>query len=152
MNRMHWPEMGEVDNIFVRRKAKGQISKLITRKQSTPNFPKNELFLIPDTHTYVCVSGREMLVFGKYYNTRFEICPFVLLPTYYYMWLLHSRLKGHDASKGFLPNFAFTIKRINFCFSWNHQKTIGFLMNSEVIQVSKIHSLKFDSCNGRSEI
>ena len=25
----------------------------VSRKQSTPNFPKNEHFLPPDTHTYV---------------------------------------------------------------------------------------------------
>ena len=29
---MHWPEMGEVDNIFVRSKAKGQISKLVLQE------------------------------------------------------------------------------------------------------------------------
>ena len=29
----------------------------VTRKQSTPHFHKNENFLPPDTHTYVCVSG-----------------------------------------------------------------------------------------------
>ena len=28
----------------------------VARKQSTPNFPKNEHFLPPDTHMYVCVS------------------------------------------------------------------------------------------------
>ena len=28
-----------------------------SRKQSTPNLPKNEHFLPPDTQTYVCVSG-----------------------------------------------------------------------------------------------
>ena len=27
------------------------------RKQSTPNFSKNEYFLFSDTHMYVCVSG-----------------------------------------------------------------------------------------------
>ena len=147
MKRIHRPEMGEVDNIFVCNKAKGQISKLVLQEnkahQSTRMF---------------AYQGEWNACFRKIWralfscNTRFEICPFVLLPTYYYMWLLHSKLKGHDASKWFLPNFAFTIKRINFCLSWNHQKTIGFLMNSEVIQVSKIDSLKFDSCNGRSEI
>ena len=39
----------------------GQRANLLTglsRKQSTPNFPRNEHFLPPDTHTYVCVSGR----------------------------------------------------------------------------------------------
>ena len=28
-------------------------------RASTPNFPKNEHFLPPDTHTYVCVIGRK---------------------------------------------------------------------------------------------
>ena len=40
----------------------------VTRKQSTPNFPKNEYFLPSDTHTYVCVSGeRNVRFFGKFY-------------------------------------------------------------------------------------
>ena len=29
----------------------------VSRKQSTPRFPKNEHFLPPDTHTYVYISG-----------------------------------------------------------------------------------------------
>ena len=37
----------------------------VSSKQSTPNFPPKKYFLFPDTHTY----------------TRFEICPFALLPT-----------------------------------------------------------------------
>ena len=38
------------------------ISKRVSRKQSTPNFLKNEHFLPPDTHTYVCVSvGKKCL-------------------------------------------------------------------------------------------
>ena len=36
---------------------KGESQKEVTRIQSTPNFPKKEHFLPPDTHTYVCVSG-----------------------------------------------------------------------------------------------
>ena len=30
----------------------------ISRKQSAPNFPKDKYFLPPDTHTYLCESGR----------------------------------------------------------------------------------------------
>ena len=41
----------------------------VSGKQNTPNFPKNQHFLPPDTHTYV------------WYNTRFEIRPFDSLPT-----------------------------------------------------------------------
>ena len=37
------------------------------RKQSTPNFSRNEHFLPPDTQTYVCVSGgKKCLFFGKF--------------------------------------------------------------------------------------
>ena len=39
----------------------------VTKIQSTPNFPKNERFLPPDTHTYVCVSGgKKRSFFGKF--------------------------------------------------------------------------------------
>ena len=39
------------------------------KKQSTSNFPKNEHFLPPDTHTYVCVSGgKKCSFFGKFYK------------------------------------------------------------------------------------
>ena len=39
----------------------------VTRIQSPPNFPKNERFLTPDTHTYVCVSGgKKRSFFGKF--------------------------------------------------------------------------------------
>ena len=39
----------------------------VSRKQSTPNFPKNKHFLPPDTHTYVCISrGKKCLFFGKF--------------------------------------------------------------------------------------
>ena len=38
-----------------------------TRKQSTANIPKNEHFLPPDTHTYVCVLvGKKCSLFGKF--------------------------------------------------------------------------------------
>ena len=39
----------------------------VTRKQSTPNFPKNEHFLPPDTHTYVRVLvDKKCSLFGKF--------------------------------------------------------------------------------------
>ena len=58
----------------------------ISTKQSTPNFPKNEHILPPDTHTYVCVSrGKKCSIFGKFgvlcfLETRF--LRFVYLPYY----------------------------------------------------------------------
>ena len=37
----------------------------VSRKQNMPNFPKNENFLHPDTHTYVCASaGKKCSFFG----------------------------------------------------------------------------------------
>ena len=57
----------------------------VTRKQSMPNFPKNEHFLPSDTHTCVCVSGVRNVYFRKNlcalfcWNNFFEICPFTLL-------------------------------------------------------------------------
>ena len=39
----------------------------VSRKESTPNFLKNEHFLPPDTHTCVCVTeGKKCLFFGKF--------------------------------------------------------------------------------------
>ena len=40
----------------------------VSRKQSTPRFPKNEHFLPPDTHTYVYTSGggKKSWFFGKF--------------------------------------------------------------------------------------
>ena len=46
----------------------------VSRKHSTPNFPKNEHFLPPDT-----IGVHLGALFS--WNTRFEIRPFALLPT-----------------------------------------------------------------------
>ena len=54
---------------FVGNKAKRRILKRVgaSRKQSTPNFAKNEHFLSPDTHAYVCVSGgKKCSFFAKF--------------------------------------------------------------------------------------
>ena len=48
----------------------------VSRKQSTPNFPKNEHFLPPDTRTYVWVSGgKKCLFFGKFGVLYFRETP-----------------------------------------------------------------------------
>ena len=58
----------------------------VTRKQSTPNFPKNEHFLSPDTHTCV-LEGKKCSFFWEIWRTlfscylRFEIRLFALMPT-----------------------------------------------------------------------
>ena len=59
----------------------------VSRKQSTPRFPKNEHFLPPDTHTYVYISGggKKSWFFRKIWcalfswNTRLKTA---LLPYY----------------------------------------------------------------------
>ena len=48
-------------------KQKGKSQNGVTRKRTPLIFPKNEYFWPPDTHTCVCLSGREKcLLFGKY--------------------------------------------------------------------------------------
>ena len=44
-----------------------RISKRVLQENKTSNFPKNEHFLPPDTHSYVCVSGgKKCLFLGKF--------------------------------------------------------------------------------------
>ena len=69
--------------------AKGQIPEwFATRKQSEPNFSKNEHFLPPGTRTCLCVSGgKKCSCFEKFDTLCFlvtpvEICLFALFPTY----------------------------------------------------------------------
>ena len=62
---------------------KGDLKTEVTRKQSTPNFPKKEHFLPPDTRAYegvrnVCFS-ENLTCFVSFY-LRFEVRPFTLLP------------------------------------------------------------------------
>ena len=57
----------------------------VSRKHSTPNFPKKEHFLPADTHTYVCVSGgknarfSENLAFFVFLKQPFWDSPFSLI-------------------------------------------------------------------------
>ena len=76
---------------------------MFQKKESTPNFPKNEHFLLPDTHTkhflppdthkYVCVSGgKNCSFFGKFGVLSFLETPvlrFALLP---YYWRKNTRV------------------------------------------------------------
>ena len=39
----------------------GNLKTGVSRKQSTPKFPKNKHFLPPEMHTHVCVSGGKKL-------------------------------------------------------------------------------------------
>ena len=41
------------------------LKTMVTRKQSTPDFPKNLHSLPPDTHASICVSGSKT-AFGKF--------------------------------------------------------------------------------------
>ena len=55
----------------------------VTRKQSTPNFPKKESFLPPDMHTYVSRTQRSFLgKFGVLYFLVTLVLRFALLPYY----------------------------------------------------------------------
>ena len=59
------------------------------RKQSIPNFPKNEHFLPPDTHFYVCISeGKKCSFFGKLdvlCSPVTSVLRFTLLPYYWHI-------------------------------------------------------------------
>ena len=68
------------DSPFVGNKAKRRISG-VSRKQSTPKFPKNKHFLPPDTHSCVCVSGgKKCLFFGNFDGLCFLETPVLRFP------------------------------------------------------------------------
>ena len=72
----------------------------VSRKQSTPNFPKNKHLVTPDTHTQACVpGGKNYLFFGKFGVLCFLETPvlrFVLLPYYRQM----SAARAHSSKYG----------------------------------------------------
>ena len=62
----------------------------VTRKQSTPNFPINEHFLPPDTHTFTWGGGKKCSFF-RIFGLLFLVTPvarFALLP-YCRRYVLH---------------------------------------------------------------
>ena len=49
---------------------------MLQESEASPNFPKNEHFLSPDTHMCVCVSeGKKCSFFGKFGALRFLVIP-----------------------------------------------------------------------------
>ena len=65
---------------------KGKSQKGVSRKQSTPKFPKNKHFLPSDTYEYLCVpGGKKCLFFGNFGVFCFLetlVLGFALLPYY----------------------------------------------------------------------
>ena len=62
---------------------KGEYQTEVTRKQSTPNFPKNKHFLHPDTHMYVRVRNfRFFAKFGMFWFLVNSISRFAFLSYY----------------------------------------------------------------------
>ena len=76
------------------------ILSVIGQKGESPNFPKNEDFLPPDTHTYVCVSASKKYSFcGKFgvlCSLEIPVLRFALLP-YYRRVLLYFNV-FHDST------------------------------------------------------
>ena len=92
--RLLWKEVSSVTG------QTGESQKTdVSKKQSTPNFPKNEYFVLPDTHTYVCVSGdKKCSCFGKFGVLCFLetlVLRFALSPYYRrFHWLVQPRNLG----------------------------------------------------------
>ena len=67
-------------------KQRANLKTGVSRKQSTPNFPKKRTFLTTDMHTDVCVSGdKKCSFFGKLGVLSFLetlVLRFALLPYY----------------------------------------------------------------------
>ena len=61
----------------------------VTRKQSTPNFPKNKHFLPPGTPTYVCISGNKKCSFFRKFG---ELCFLVTSVLRIALLVYHRRL------------------------------------------------------------
>ena len=80
------------------------LKTVVSKKQSTPNFPKNKHFLAPAKYTYVCVSwGKKCSFFGKIgVLCFFEACVLKLPLLPYYRRITHSKLTS--TNKKFLQN------------------------------------------------
>ena len=70
---LFWEQQQSVSN-----KTTVNLKTSVSTKQSTPNFPKNKHFLLPDTHTYVCISrGKKCSFFGKFDIVYFLVTLFL---------------------------------------------------------------------------
>ena len=77
---------------------KANLKTGVSRKQSTPNFPKNEHFLPSDTHTYKCVSGgKNVRFFGK-----FDVLCFLETPVLKFAFLPYYRLLEAKVTLGLI--------------------------------------------------
>ena len=76
------PFMYNVENLSIIRQKYESLNG-VTRKQSTPHFPKNEHFLPSNTHKCVCVlGGKKCWFFGK-----FDVLCFLVTPVLRYSLL-----------------------------------------------------------------
>ena len=66
----------------------------VKRKLSTPNFPGNEHFLPPDTHTCVCVSGGKKCSFFEKFDVLCFFATAVLRLALLPYCLLHMKITG----------------------------------------------------------
>ena len=94
------------------KRQKGNLKAGVSRKQSTPNFPKNGHFLpLKRTRTYVCKSGgKKCTFFGKFDMICFletSVLIFALLPCYRqnvheYLWQLSYTSRLFDCTVYFI--------------------------------------------------
>ena len=71
----------------------------VSKKQSTPNFPKNEHFLPPNAHAYVCVSGgKKCSFYGK-----FDVLCFLETRVSRFAILLYSRRNSIQGMRTSVP-------------------------------------------------
>ena len=98
----------------------------VSRKQSTPNFPKNEHFVPPDMHTYVCVSGGKKCSFFEKFGVlcllETHVLRFALLP-YYRRSAFHHKSQEPDFSQSWE-------NKINFHYRPNSYKTNAKFSNN----------------------
>ena len=90
----------------IRQKGESQ-NDCFKKKQTTPNFPKNEHFLPLDTHTYVCVSGGKKCSFFR----KFGLLCFLETPVFRFAILPHYRRyhQGHAWSFNTEPHIIWDI-------------------------------------------
>ena len=112
------------------------MSMEVTRKQCTPNFPKNKNFLPPDNAHKCACGGVKMFVFQKIWGAFFScyLCfwdtPFRLITDNLSNWLcLHMWWFTQ------LSHFIFSSILQHFYTPWKCQKTKGFLKFSGGVEM-----------------
>ena len=112
----------------------------VSRKQSTPNFPKSKHFLPPNTHTYVRVSGgKKCLFFGKFGVLCFLeilVLRFALL-LYYRRYMHYNYLLSCLCRHKFQIKLSFLIKAFSYV-NKNLEQKFKYLENEKSLK----HKLK----------